>query len=224
MADRVSAAEFDARTDLADWRVLVRRIEACFVAPSFEDGAVFVQEIGDAARVADHHPDIALIYPGRVTIALTTHSARGLTQADLDLATTISSLAAGHGFTSEPRSTMRVEVAIDAMDIDAVRPFWAALLGYVDEPPATAGGQIDSILDPGGIGPAFWFQQMDAPRTERNRFHIDVSVPHDAAEDRIAAALAAGGRLVTDRYARAFWVLADPEGNEACICTWQDRG
>jgi len=36
-------------------------------------------------------------------------------------------------------------------------------------------------------------------------------------------ALAAGGRLVSDAAAPAFWVLADAEGNEACICTWQGR-
>ena len=68
-----------------------------------------------------------------------------------------------------------------------------------------------------------WFQQMDEARTERNRFHLDVSVPHDLAEQRLEAALAAGGTLLTDEYARAFWVLADAEGNEVCICTWQDR-
>ena len=64
---------------------------------------------------------------------------------------------------------------------------------------------------------------MDAPRPQRNRIHIDVTVAHDEAEDRIAAALAAGGRLLTDQYAPSFWVLADAEGNEACICTWQAR-
>lgn len=40
-----------------------------------------------------------------------------------------------------------------------------------------------------------------------------------SAEARIAAAIAAGGRLVTDEYAPSFWVLADTEGNEACIST-----
>ncbi|MDX6325266.1 MAG: 4a-hydroxytetrahydrobiopterin dehydratase, partial [Nocardioidaceae bacterium] len=60
-------------------------------------------------------------------------------------------------------------------------------------------------------------------RPQRNRLHIDVLVPHDVAEQRIEAAVAAGGRVVNEREARAFWVLADPEGNEACICTWQDR-
>jgi len=82
---------------------------------------------------------------------------------------------------------------------------------------------VDAIRDPAGLGPAFWFQQMDAPRPQRNRIHLDVIVPHDEVDDRIAAAVAAGGTLVSDTAARAFWVLADPEGNEACLCTWEDR-
>ena len=64
---------------------------------------------------------------------------------------------------------------------------------------------------------------MDAPRPQRNRIHVDVTVPHDVAADRIAAALAAGGTLLSDDHAPAYWVLADPEGNEACISTWQGR-
>ena len=45
----------------------------------------------------------------------------------------------------------------------------------------------------------------------------------DVAEQRVADAIVAGGTLVSAERARAFWVLADPEGNEACVCTWQDR-
>ncbi|MCP3937711.1 MAG: hypothetical protein GY708_20350, partial [Actinomycetia bacterium] len=77
--------------------------------------------------------------------------------------------------------------------------------------------------DPLRNGPTICFQLMDAPRPQRSRMHVDVSVPHDVAEERVAAAIAAGGRLVSDEHARSFWVLADPEGNEACVCTWQDR-
>jgi 4a-hydroxytetrahydrobiopterin dehydratase len=80
-----------------------------------------------------------------------------------------------------------------------------------------------ALVDPTGRGPEIWFQQMDAPRPQRNRIHIDVDVPHEAAGARIDAAIAAGGRLLSDDAAPAFWVLADPEGNEACICTWQGR-
>jgi 4a-hydroxytetrahydrobiopterin dehydratase len=104
-----------------------------------------------------------------------------------------------------------------------VRPFWKAVLGYEEWPPRVPAGQVWVLVDPRRIGPAFWFQQMDAPRPQRNRIHLDVTVPHDVAEERVAAAVAAGGRVVSDDRARAFWVLADPEGNEACICTWQDR-
>lgn len=108
------------------------------------------------------------------------------------------------------------EIGIDALDIPAVLPFWRAVFGYADESP-------HAIVDPAGRGPAVWFQQMDAPRPQRNRIHIDVSVPHDQAQARLEATLAAGGRLLSDAAAPAFWVLADPEGNEACITTWQAR-
>jgi 4a-hydroxytetrahydrobiopterin dehydratase len=64
---------------------------------------------------------------------------------------------------------------------------------------------------------------MDAPRPQRNRIHIDVWVPPDQAEARIAAAIAADGHLVTDEHALAFWVLADVEGNEACVATIRGR-
>ena len=64
---------------------------------------------------------------------------------------------------------------------------------------------------------------MDEPRPQRNRIHFDISVPHDQARDRIAAALDHGGRLLSDAGAPAFWVLADAEGNEACVTTWQGR-
>ena len=97
------------------------------------------------------------------------------------------------------------------------------MFGYVVATRPIAGGDEMIVVDPTGQGPTVWFQQLDAPRPQRNRIHFDLTVAEDEAEARIAAALAAGGRLVSDAHARAFWVLADPEGNEVCICTWQDR-
>ena len=72
----------------------------------------------------------------------------------------------------------------------------------------------EDLVDPRGRGPSFCFQPMDAPRPQRNRVHIDVWVPHDQAEARVAAVLAAGGRLVSDEHAPEWWTLADAEGNE----------
>jgi 4a-hydroxytetrahydrobiopterin dehydratase len=60
---------------------------------------------------------------------------------------------------------------------------------------------------------------MDAPRPQRNRMHIDIYVPRDQVEARVAAGLAAGGRLVRDR-GPDWWTLADPEGNEADLAAW----
>ncbi|HLK74787.1 MAG TPA: VOC family protein [Streptosporangiaceae bacterium] len=119
------------------------------------------------------------------------------------------------------RSVQVLEIGIDALDASAIRPFWRAVLGYVDEPGWS--GPWDGLVDPLGQGPAVWFQRMDAPRPQRNRIHFDVSVPHDEAAPRIRATLAAGGKLLSDAEAPAFWVLADAEGNEACVSTWQGR-
>lgn len=215
MPDPISAAEFDRLDGVDDWRVVLQTIQAEFRTGSFESGAALVAAIAEAAEAANHHPDLDLRYPGRVRILLTTHSAGGLTALDVELARTISALAARAGASPEPSTPQTVEIAIDTMDADRIRPFWAAVLGYRDD---------DGVLvDPRGSGPPVWFQQMDEPRTGRDRFHIDVSVPHDLADARVEAALAAGGTLVTDRFARSWWVLADADGNEACVCTWQDR-
>ncbi|MDO5496020.1 MAG: VOC family protein, partial [bacterium] len=110
----------------------------------------------------------------------------------------------------------QLEIAIDALDIPAILPFWQAVLGYERD------GE-DALADPDLISPGVWFQQMDEPRPQRNRIHLDVTVAHDQAQARIEAALAAGGRMVSDAAAPSFWILADAEGNEACVCTWQAR-
>ena len=148
MPDKVTATEFDASADLPDWRVLLGRIEASFRAGSFETGAEFVGRIAAAAEAADHHPDVDLRYPDRVNVALVTHAANALTDSDVSLARTISEIAADAGIKSEPTVTSRVEVAIDALDIDAVRPFWQAVLCYVEEPPRTPGGQAPQSMIP----------------------------------------------------------------------------
>ncbi len=218
----VSAEEFN-EAGLDDWRYILGSIEATFVAASFGAGASFVALVGTLADAQDHHPDISLRYPGAARIRLTTHSHSGLTNLDVELAESISQLASAHGLATEPTKAERIEIAIDALDINAIRPFWAAVLGY-REASAAVDGIVYDLVDADGIGPAIWFQQMDESRPQRNRIHLDVSVPHDDAEGRVAAAIEAGGVLLSDARAKAFWVLADAEGNEACVCTWQDRG
>ncbi len=211
----ITAEQFAGLDGLQDWRFVLGALHADFRAGSFPAAASLVLAIAEAAETAVHHPDIDVRYPDRVRVVLTTHATGGLTTLDVDLARSISVIAVRSGATPEPSSAQGVEIAIDTMDAERIRPFWAAVLGYRDNE--------GYLTDPLRFGPPVWFQHMDAPRPDRDRFHIDVIVAHDLAEARIAAALAAGGTLVTDRFARSWWVLADADGNEACICTWQDR-
>jgi 4a-hydroxytetrahydrobiopterin dehydratase len=213
----ITSDEFAGLTDLDDWRFALGAIHGSFATGSYPAAAEFVAAVTDAAERLVHHPDIDIRYPGTVSVTVTTHAVGGLTTLDVDLAREISRLAETAGITAGGPPIQVTELCIDTMDEAVIRPFWAAVLDYSV---VEADG---SLVDPRGQGWPIWFQQMDEPRTDRNRFHLDVSVPHDLAEQRIAAALAAGGRMVSDARAKAFWILADAEGNEACICTWQDR-
>jgi 4a-hydroxytetrahydrobiopterin dehydratase len=157
-----------------------------------------------------------------VAVRLSSADQMMLTDAAVAAATAISTAASDLGLTADASAMALTEIGIDALDIDLVLPFWRAVLAYVDEP-TRVGEQVTAIVDPQRINAGVWFQQMDAPRPQRNRVHLDLNVPHDQALARIEAAVAAGGRVLTDEWARAFWVLADPEDNEVCVCTWQDR-
>lgn len=218
---RISDADVTAAVDPRHWRVVLGRLCTTVETGSFTAGLDLVTRVGELAEQMGHHPDVVLRYPD-VALTLVSHDEAGLSDRDVALAAAITSLLDTVALTARPGSPQATEIAIDALDIPAVVPFWRAVLGYDDERPP-APDASPALVDPAGTGPSVWFQQMDAPRPQRNRIHLDVSVAHDVAEARVAAALAAGGRLVSDTRAPAFWVLADPEGNEACICTWQNR-
>ena len=209
--------QFHEAVGVEDWRVLGEGACTHFRTGSLAAGARLVQAISELAGLDDHHPDVDLRYGG-VTVRLitSTHDYYGLSERDIELARQISAVARELGVPADPSAVQTVQVTIDALVGAEVMPFWRAVLGYRDRDP---GGE--DLIDPHGRGAPFWFQKMDTPRPQRNRIHIDVWVPHDQAEARVAAALAAGGRLVTDKYAPTWWTLADAEGNEVDVCTWQ---
>jgi 4a-hydroxytetrahydrobiopterin dehydratase len=106
-----------------------------------------------------------------------------------------------------------IDLTIEAHVVPDVLPFWRAVLGYQQ-----AGDQ--DLLDPHGRWPSIWFQPLGSPHPQRNRIHVDLWVPHDQAHARVAAAITAGGHLVSDTHAPAWWTLADAEGNEVDVTTW----
>ena len=175
--------------------------------------------ISTLAVLDDHHPDADVRYEGvTVRLSTATHDYYGLSERDVELARQISTVARELGVPADPSAVQTVFVTIDALVHSEVMPFWRAVLGYADRRDSP-----EDLVDPHFRGPPLSFQQQDAPRPRRNRIHIDVWVPHDQAEARVVAALAAGGHLVTDKHAPSWWVLADAEGNEACIGTWLGR-
>jgi 4a-hydroxytetrahydrobiopterin dehydratase len=215
MARIITAAEFHEAEGVEDWRVLWSVAFALFRTGDFATGVTLVERIGRLADALGHHPDVNL--RGSVLeVRLVTKEHWSLTETDLLLAQQISQAARQMGVAADPGRTRTWEFAIDAHDVDSVRAFWCAVLGY------ELAGDSD-IVDPDGLYPAVFVQRMDPMRTGRNRIHIDVGVPHDQAEARVAAALAAGGTLVTDQYAPMWWTLADPEGNEVDLATWIGR-
>ena len=208
----------------AGWRYVLGALCTQVRAASPADAAALAVRITEAVGPdAVTHLQIDL-RGDRVLVLLQSADVAAVTVRDVELAVEISAAVRAAGLVTGPssgRAVQLIEIAVDAVDIAGVRPFWKAALGYADEPGAT--GPTDPLVDPLGQGPAVWFQQMDTARTQRNRIHLDVSVAHDVAAARISAALAAGGRLLSDAAAPSFWVLADAEGNEVCITTWQGR-
>lgn len=202
---------------LADWRVLFTTLHARFETGSFATGLELVNRIGAAAEERNHHPDIDLTYP-RVVVRLMSHDVGGVTSRDVGLARTISEYAAELGAKADTDSPQVLEIALDSADHEEIKPFWAAVLGL--EP--SKQHDLD-LVDGSGRLPTLWFQSTDPHEVPRQRFHLDIRVPPEVAEGRVRAALDAGGTLVSDDRAPAYWVLADAQGNKACVCTWQGR-
>jgi 4a-hydroxytetrahydrobiopterin dehydratase len=210
----ITPKQFHESTGVEDWRVLADGASAMFRTGSFAAGAAVVDAIAKLAAAVDHHADVDL-RPDAVTVRLWTRNAQGffgLSNRDVELARAISAAARDLNAAAAPDAVQTVQLTLDAFVDADVMPFWAAVLGYEKI------GEED-VVDPQRRGPSIWFQTMRPARTERNRFHIDVWVPEDQAEARVAAALAAGGRIVYDKGAPTWWTLADAEGNEVDVAT-----
>lgn len=193
-----------------DWRVLAWGASA-FFAGGLRETAPLVATV---ARVERPVPEVDL-RPDGVTVRLPQRDA-GLTGDHVRAARDIGAAARELGLPADPTAVQDVNLTIDALVAADVMPFWQAVLGYEEL------GEED-LVDPHWRAAPIWFQDMDAPRPQRNRIHVDVFVPPDQAEARVAAAVAAGGTVVRHTQRPLGWTLADPEGNEADVATCLGR-
>jgi 4a-hydroxytetrahydrobiopterin dehydratase len=221
MTDGITPAQFRESDGVDDWRVLSEGACAFFRTDSLATSATFVSAISELDGVDDHVPDLDIRHDG-VTVRLITMSEDwyGMSGRDVELARQISAVAREQGLSADPSAVQTLLIIPGAPVTAEVIPFWRAVLGY--DPRADS--PDEDLVDPHRIGPPFWFEGMAEPRPDGGgAIHVAVWVPFEEAEARIAAALTAGGRMVRDQYAPAWWTLADSAGNEADIATTMNR-
>ncbi len=204
--------EFLAADGVDDWVVLHGGATAVFTVGSLVEATRLAGAV--ASALGANSEVLMTVVSDRLTVRLT----RDIWQLEphhAEIARAVSAVARTHGASPDRGAVQEVQLAVaaqpDAVDVD----FWRAVLGY-------APMSDDNAVDPLGHGSTVWLQELDPAKPLRHAMHIDVSVARECAEQRLAAALAAGGRIVDDSEAPRWWTLADRAGNRVCIASWPD--
>jgi len=205
--------EFLAADGLDDWVVLHGGATAVFRAASLADAARLAVDIGEVAGF-EGSGALLTIADAQLTVRLT-RDLWGLEASHIELGRAISTVARKHGAVADRAAVQEVQLAISAKADAVDLGFWRAVLGYAPMSP-------DNAVDPLGHGTTVWMQELEAAKPLRHAMHIDVSVAREQIEARLAAALAAGGRVVDESSAPAAYILADRAGNKVCIAAWPD--
>lgn len=225
-----------AEAALTDWRKLAQGLHARYEVPDFATGVRFLAAVGEAGDAAGHHPMVTMVR-GCVDLRLTSADAvyrddegteyivEWVTQKDVDLARRISELAAEQGLTPDPAAVVDFELGLETENAERVAPVWAALL--TGDPASQGRGTPgEEIRDATRRVPNLWFDSADegaadegdaAAGAPAQRFHIEVYVAAEVAQERIDAAVAAGGTVVDDSQP-GLTVIADPDGNRGVVC------
>lgn len=203
------------RVGATGWLCTPNAISTRIATGGFTTGLALLDEIGEAAEQANHHPDLTLRW-GSLDVRLTSHDAGGVTERDVAMAARVGELAAARDLAPSDRELALLELALDTPARSRIKPFWREVLQLEES------ASPDDLVSASGDVPLVWFQES-GDEEPRQRWHPDLWVAPDRVQELIAAAEAAGGRLVSDEQAPSFWVLADPEGNRMCLCTHQER-
>jgi 4a-hydroxytetrahydrobiopterin dehydratase len=211
----------DFLANAPDWRVVSDGAVAFYPTESLATSARFVSALAEVPNLAEHQFGIDVRRDG-VSIRVVTlrEDMMGMTERDLELAQLISETARVHGLTGDPAQVQSVIIIPGAPNRREVMPFWRAVMGYVPRPDSPE----EDLIDPHDRGVALWFEEMEQARPGGlGAVHLAVWMGIDEAPARVEAALAAGGTLVRDDYAPAWWTLADKYGNEVDVATVAHR-
>jgi 4a-hydroxytetrahydrobiopterin dehydratase len=221
MTDQIRVKTFTGDERTQDWRVTSEGACAFYQTGSLAESTRFVAALADIDGLADQAFGIDIRRGGVLVRTVTERSDLfGLSQTDLDVALRVSEVAHSMGLTADPAQVQGLLIVPGAPDRKAVMPFWRAVLGYVPRPDSPE----EDLVDPRDRNAPFWFENMEEARPGNlGAIHIAVWLGLDQAQARVDAALAAGGRLVRDNYAPAWWTLADAYGNEVDVATVEYR-
>jgi 4a-hydroxytetrahydrobiopterin dehydratase len=218
-----------AEQNLTEWRKLAQGLHGRYLIDDFGSGARFVAAVGEAGDALGHHPRKLSIGKGYVDLKLVTEDAiyrdddgteyvvEWVTQQDVDLARRVTEIAAEQGLAADPASVSDIELGLDTASSATIAPVWAALLTG-DADAQGRGTPGDEVRDATGRVPNLWFGDAEEGGGSGQRFHVEVYVAPEAIEQRIAAAVAAGGTVVDDSESPALVVIADQDGNRGIIC------
>ncbi len=198
-----------------DWVVLHGGAVAIFRVGSLAEAARLAAGLAGVAGL-ESSGALLTISSDRVTVRLT-RDLWMLEPHHVELARAVSSVARAKGAVAERSAVQEVQLAVAARPDEVDVEFWRAVLGY-------APASDDNAVDPLGHGSTVWMQDLDPAKPLRHAMHVDVSVAREQVEARLAAALAAGGRIVDASGAESHgsWILADRAGNRVCIASWPD--
>jgi 4a-hydroxytetrahydrobiopterin dehydratase len=197
---------------VGDWVILHGGPTAVFRVGSLQEAARLAAAISEVPGLGPR--TLLTAAPDRLTVKLT-REMWGTEREHVDVARAISAVARELGAEADTRAAQEIQIAVaarpDAIDL----PFWRTVLGY-------APLHDDNCLAPLGQGSTVWMQDLDPSKPLRHAMHIDVSLAREHIEERVAAAVAAGGRVVHDGDAPSAWILADQSGNKVCLAAWPD--
>lgn len=204
--------EFLSADGVGDWVVLHGGPTAVFTAPSLRQAAALAAAVADVPGLGPR--TVLTVTSDRLVVKLT-REMWGTEREHVEVARAISAVAQQHGAVADTAAVQEVQVAIAAQPDAIDLPFWRAALGY-------APLHDDNCLDPNGQGSTVWMQELDPSKPLRHAMHVDVSLAREHIEARLAAAVAAGGRIVDETDAPSAWILADRAGNKVCLAAWPD--
>jgi predicted enzyme related to lactoylglutathione lyase len=117
----------------------------------------------------------------------------------------------------------KLGLVLDCADPDRLAGFWSEAIGYT-----TLGGAGSYVLlvDEAGLQPKLLLQRVDEPKSAKNRMHLDIETP--TVDEEVARLERLGATRIEadaiEEHGNRWVVMADPEGNEFCVCNGGQDG